>query len=642
MADTEFQGGVALSRVVEQTSRKLPEQNPCAFIGALRSAVSIPMSIVTGLLGYPQISASSTSADLDDKSQYPLFGRTVPSDEGTAIPIILYMRDVLKLSHLAVINVNDAYGNAFVDGLRHAAEEYAPDMIIHQIPLDEAGGDSILTAVNTLKTIKYRFIFCIVFTQEVHDNLLIEAYNNDLAGNGKHNWFFADSFLGTLDGRTFEKGSPLQLAYSGVGLLEASGGVEGMPQYDKYSSLMSDVKNPVDLNYLGSLIPTHDHPDYPEELPFIYEENFLTPITNGFNPFAYEAAIGLGLAACAASQTNRSFSGRDHFDYFVNTTFQGVSGDVVLAPITGSRTATSCLFKVANWLEEDLGGNLVEFKPVVTDLFQDSIWNNQRKYIFNDGTSDLPTDIAPDGDNGLKLGVAIGVPVVVVFITGIVLFLFYENKRKQNDSVWKVEESELKFDEPPEVIGRGTFGLVLVAEYRGTKVAVKRVIPPSREGDKAGSIYPSAATPRISSKVTKRSTASSGGSESVGDDEETGAVSKEGSSMSTSNSALNNLIGKISWGGADLSGDRIIIPEAAAKPTKVGTVTSSWGGASLGSGVGAFATAQQGFASTMRGAKRRSIMREKLKREFVEEMRRLSKLRHPCITTIMGKCDSAV
>jgi len=39
---------------------------------------------------------------------------------------------------------------------------------------------------------------------------------------------------------------------------------------------------------------------------------------------------------------------------------------------------------------------------------------------------------------------------------------------------------ELKFDEPPEIIGRGTFGLVLKAEYRGTEVAVKRVMPGKR------------------------------------------------------------------------------------------------------------------------------------------------------------------
>ena len=42
-ADTEFVGGATLKHVVEQTSRNDPtERLPCAFIGAYRSAVSIP------------------------------------------------------------------------------------------------------------------------------------------------------------------------------------------------------------------------------------------------------------------------------------------------------------------------------------------------------------------------------------------------------------------------------------------------------------------------------------------------------------------------------------------------------------------------------------------------------------------------
>lgn len=63
---------------------------------------------------YTIILPGSTSADLDDTSQYPLFARTVPNDAGTAIPIIHYFNTVLKANHLVVVNVNDAYGNAFV------------------------------------------------------------------------------------------------------------------------------------------------------------------------------------------------------------------------------------------------------------------------------------------------------------------------------------------------------------------------------------------------------------------------------------------------------------------------------------------------------------------------------------------------
>jgi ABC-type branched-subunit amino acid transport system substrate-binding protein len=200
--------------VVEQINREpgSPASLPCAFIGAYRSAVSIPMSIVTGLFGYPQVSGASTSADLDDSSQYPLFARTLPSDTGNAIPIIIYMRNVLGIKHLAVIFQKDAYGNAYVEGLRLAAQEHATDMVIHQIPFSNGQG-SIESAVANLKNTEFRFVFVIVFTVETHDALLMEAYNEGVAGTGKHNWLFGDSFLGVLEDRQFEEGSPLHKSY---------------------------------------------------------------------------------------------------------------------------------------------------------------------------------------------------------------------------------------------------------------------------------------------------------------------------------------------------------------------------------------------------------------------------------------------
>ena len=278
-ADTEFVGGATLKNVVQQTSREpgAADRIPCAFIGAYRSAVSIPMSIVTGLLGYPQISGSSTSAELDDKTQYPLFGRTLPSDAGNAIPLIIYMREILQIKHLLVININDSYGNNYVEGMRNARDIYAPDMIIHQIPLDE-GEKAVQSAVSSAKATEYRFIFAIVFTAQTHDQLMTEAYNQGMAGDGQHNWIFGDSFLGTLDNRVFQKDSPLHLSYRGVGLLEITGGVAGFPKYDKYVEQMRELKNPTDLEYTRTLFPKHDHPDFNTDLTM--EPNFLEPITS--------------------------------------------------------------------------------------------------------------------------------------------------------------------------------------------------------------------------------------------------------------------------------------------------------------------------------------------------------------------------
>jgi serine/threonine protein kinase len=597
-SDTEYQAGMAVRHVVEQTSRTPGDADhllPCAFIGAVRSAVTIPTSMVSGLLGYPQVSAESTSPDLDDKSQFPLFARTVPSDEGNTVPIIIYIRKVLQVTHLAVINVNDAYGNSYVGGMRKAAELYAPDMEIHQIPLEEES-ESIATAIDILKNTEYRFVFCLVFTGAIQDAVLTEAYNKGVAGNGLHNWLFGDSFDGVLDGRTFDNGSPLHLSYRGSGLLEVSGGVPGIPSYDIFAAKVARVNNPTDMEYLGNLFPVHDDPRYGSSPPFINDKSFLTTLRNGFVPFSYEAAIALGLAACDAYEQNMTFSGQDHYDHLVAATLTGVSGKVLFDNTTGSRDPNSALNKVVNWVEEETSDGKVRFVPVITDLFQNGEWKRQQNYIFNDGTSNLPRDLPfpvanKDGKSVLVIVIAVSVIVVGLLIGSLAVFLFYENKRKQNDAVWSVEKEELLFGDPPKVIGRGTFGLVLLAEYRGTQVAVKRVIPQrSNEIDDEGFDFSA-----YSSSVV-----------GIGNN-----MGMKSGKLNTK-SAFN--VGTTSWGVMSFS-------PFAINPGVRST-------AALSSG--------------REGVKREAAMLKKMKEAFMEEMRHLSKLRHPCITTILGKYSSGL
>jgi guanylate cyclase, other len=108
---------------------------------------------------------------------------------------------------------------------------------------------------------------------------------------------------------------------------------------------------------------------------------------------------------------------------------------------------------------------------------------------------------------------------------------------------------------------------VLKAEYRGTVVAVKRVLPP---------------------KVTKQVTKG------------TAAVSFDGTEES-------------------------LACKSSEEEPNAGT-------RSRGAGLRSRRGAKSGVGlKSARGAS------EKMKKEFVSEMRLLSKLRHPCITTIMGK-----
>ncbi|XP_041441588.1 extracellular calcium-sensing receptor [Xenopus laevis] len=113
----------ALRREIEGTlwilsgrSQEIPNyccrQNPplAAIIGHSKSTYSILMAHILGLYKYPQISYYSTSSLLNDRTLFPSFFRTVPSDafqfKGLA-KLVLHF----KWTWVGLIATNDDYGN---------------------------------------------------------------------------------------------------------------------------------------------------------------------------------------------------------------------------------------------------------------------------------------------------------------------------------------------------------------------------------------------------------------------------------------------------------------------------------------------------------------------------------------------------
>lgn len=74
---------------------------------------------------------------------------------------------------------------------------------------------------------------------------------------------------------------------------------------------------------------------------------------------------------------------------------------------------------------------------------------------------------------------AVSIPLILLLLVGV--YFYVELKRKQADSPWLIKPTEITFGDPPVILGRGTFGMVVQGEYRGTQVAVKRVIPPQTQ-----------------------------------------------------------------------------------------------------------------------------------------------------------------
>jgi serine/threonine protein kinase len=385
-----------------------------------------------------------------------------------------------------------------------------------------------------------------------------------------------------------------------------------MEKYDAYVEQLSQMRNAIDMDYMRGLWPRPDLP--PPEFVQPDDPTFLNQVvTSGFSPFAYEAAIALGLSACAAVINSENvtlfLNGTLHYEEYRANEFDGISGRVALDPLTGTRLPETALYRVVNYnpvpVDPSSPDGNQKFDTLLTHVFIDSEWEARGEYIFNDGTANLPADLAPppDGNTGMLIGVACGVTAFLLLATSLVWCLIREHKRKSNDSVWRVQKHELHFADPPEILGRGQYGLVLSAEYRGTKVAVKRAIPPKKKMKKSET-----SPGKIGSNVRR-------------------------SLFDPESEALAGIDPSTTQG--DATEDHSGTSSGPGRATVSGTHSNN------GRQSGKTSWSNMGVLSDLTKSHKNSVSSEhqnyrKMREDFVEEMRYLSRLRHPCITTVMG------
>ena len=371
---------------------------PCAIIGALRSAVSVPTSMVSGLRGYPQISLGSTSVELDNKAQYPLFGRMLPSDRGVALSYVLLLRD-LGVRYVAVLHVDDDYGTSFRNGIRLASEEYHPEMRVWTIDIpSQASSDAIRRAVALLADTRCTYFIGNVYDYQVNP-VLEEAYEAGIAGTGDHNWMLDHAYY-VIPNAVVPRNSVLDRTYRGtlsVGFLEFSGLELSVPQTLK--DALADVRsNEKDVDYVRSLLPNGGSP-------FADADSFL--LQPPYSPVAYDAAIAIGLSACRAVVADGSLDrhprldGYEHFHHFTQTSFEGATGRVSFDNVTGTRDPFSMSYILYNYEEDPDRSNSthVTYKRQEDNqakLLRNGQWEPSLTPItFNDGTTNIPSDLPP-------------------------------------------------------------------------------------------------------------------------------------------------------------------------------------------------------------------------------------------------------
>eukprot|EP00560_Eucampia_antarctica_P008064 CAMPEP_0197825890 /NCGR_PEP_ID=MMETSP1437-20131217/2928_1 /TAXON_ID=49252 ORGANISM="Eucampia antarctica, Strain CCMP1452" /NCGR_SAMPLE_ID=MMETSP1437 /ASSEMBLY_ACC=CAM_ASM_001096 /LENGTH=529 /DNA_ID=CAMNT_0043426103 /DNA_START=64 /DNA_END=1650 /DNA_ORIENTATION=+ len=420
--DTERSETIAVSELFKVLSRKtstLATPLPCAFIGAYRSAVSIPTSILTGILGYPQISAQSTSPNLNDKEQHKLFGRTIPSDDGTAVPVVEYFSKI-NIKHLGILFWNDAYGTSFSQAIQKTRLKTAPEMEITAVEIStiNTSQEDIALSISLLASTQYRYFFAIIIGKETLDDIMLEAYRQGIAGPG-YTWFFSDG-VESKD-FVFDHGSELEIASRGASIIKAEGGVFGMPYFDRFLNVWKAI-NQNNTEYIDSTLPTYENDPTFVHTPTA--ELLDDSVSGSQVSFAYDAMIALGISACAGIDDETfHLNGRNHFNNFLNATFNGITGEVIFDHLSGTRKPTSALFQLTNMiprLEADQETGKNRFVPVVSERYLDKKWQTVNPYVYNDGTLQAHLDLPDFQTNYMHIGSSlriIGILLVTIVIS---------------------------------------------------------------------------------------------------------------------------------------------------------------------------------------------------------------------------------
>lgn len=379
--DSQFEERHTVETVIRQTDNS----SPCAFLGAQRSAVSIPMAIITGLRGYLQISAFSTSPALN-ANQFPLFGRTIPADDATAVPVILYFKS-LQIKHVGVVYVNDSFGSSFFAGLQLAIQQEAPEIRLIAVDLPFAALQSDFERViSALKASEVRYFFAIVLGQAQNDELMREAYRQGIAGTGEHTWIFSQS---PFVGRNFEPNDVVLKSFLGGGIITASGGIpEEIPVLRSFLASHYELANVADLSYM--LNKTDFDPLSADQI-LQDRPQWGSPIA----PFCYDMVVAAGLAACEAISQKGSFNGTAHYNAFAKLNFTGASGRNLFDSRYGSREPTSAFYTISNLGIEPTEGGLLRAVDVKSGIFEEGQWRTLRPFVYGDGTTvqhnDLPS-----------------------------------------------------------------------------------------------------------------------------------------------------------------------------------------------------------------------------------------------------------
>ena len=370
-----FDTGSTGTTAVEQYQRKF-EDSALEFdliVGAARSACSEPIAMLAGGEEIPQVSYWSTSPTLEDRSSYPYFLRSIPSDAATAYAAATYF-DSLGYTYVGCVYLNDEYGQ----GYSGAFMSYAAGLGIEVSEKGFSEGDSasIDIALQAMKDSGLNVFMAIFFDNDL-EYVMTKAKSLGITGPG-FLWIFADGFSGTA-----LQNADLDIA--GSGRLAVSGAKYGWPQYEAMIN-SSWPEQDANIGYFNNYF-TQMRPW------FNLSEGFFAanaPIDVEF--YAYDATVAQALAACGAQAAGLELTGANIKSKLEDSNFDGVTGPVIFDPDTGNRNMYTGTYLLSNIYATD--DDSLGYTTISSQWDPAAGWEESVPFVYSDGSETAPSSLA--------------------------------------------------------------------------------------------------------------------------------------------------------------------------------------------------------------------------------------------------------
>lgn len=385
--DSESVPGIAIQKFITNSKNWVPD----IIIGASRTPVTGPVSIVAATSNIPQIAVASTGTWLSDKTSYPYLARTIPSDSASAKAIAKYFQS-LGYKHVGILHVVDPFGTAYKETL--FAECQKVGISLYPATYEFLNEDTLKAAIKELSNLKINIFVGVLFDSDI-PLFANEGTKLGLFGEGKM-WIFTEpmydiairtandpNIYKALDGNFFI--IPIGSSLTNPSYISFR---KRWLSFYKYRNIVND-NLPGGKGYID-IEDDLDIRDVKYNVSIQIEPYFLKyNVPRYFDPFAYDTIMAACFAACKTGlkfPVTPSINKREIFKELLKLRFNGVSGEVYFDKNGDRQNADIRLFNFQKIPDSDPSSlNLIDVGGWLSNT-----WTINYTTILFAGSSKLP------------------------------------------------------------------------------------------------------------------------------------------------------------------------------------------------------------------------------------------------------------